>query len=83
MTGRVGRVKLLLRSQYRMSKMLPAMGSDAAREALRDLIQVHSEKAAQRRPDRLKTTAARIVGPWTVREGTHCLPASAPTPTER
>ena len=74
MTGREGRVKLLLRSQHRMSKMLSAMGIDAAREAIRDLIQVHSEKTTLRRPETPKTTVARVV-----HEGTWCSPVSAST----
>jgi len=60
-----------------MRKMLAAMGNDDVRDAVRDLIRVHGEKEALRRPGNLA-----------VREGTLLLarvrlglpvPASAPT----
>jgi hypothetical protein len=75
-----------------MRKMLPAMGNDDVREAVRDLIRVHGEKEALRRLGMPKTTVARLAGDLAVREGTLLLarvrlglsmPAPAPKSADR
>jgi hypothetical protein len=87
----VGRVKVSLRGRRRVRKMLPAMGDDDVRNAVRELIRLHGEKEALRL-GMPKTTVARLAGDLAVREGTPLLarvrlgllvPAPAPTPAVR